>query len=199
VPNARASRAVRELQEWVQAALSCVTRIRPTISRRGFEPLPPEANAHAINIGEEAVPLAGPARIALSVQHYYRLTRSAPGRPWRVTTAAYLYALDDEHGREILAYHWHPSLVGQDQVSYPHLHIGHGAVDVALLDAAQRSRQHNALRQEFHHLHLPTQRMALEDVIRLAIEQFRVEPARADWSRTLQESLERFKAVRSWV
>jgi hypothetical protein len=103
----------------------------------------------------------------------------------------------DEHGREILAYHWHPALAGQERVTYPHLHVGPGAVSMAMLDAAQRSRQHNALRPEFHRLHLPTRRIALEDVIRLAIEQFQVVPANPGWDQVLRDAREHFRATRT--
>jgi hypothetical protein len=199
VARGRASHAVREFRQWLQAAISCVTAARLTVSTGGFEASPPGADPHTVSLGDLPVLLPGAARIALSVDHHYYITQPAPDRAWKVTTAAYLYALDDEHGRELFAYHWHPDVAGQEQVSYPHLHIGHGAVDVALLDAAQHSRQHNALRAEFHRLHLPTRRIALEDVIRVTIEQFQVEPARADWSRVLQRSRERFQATRSWV
>lgn len=122
-----------------------------------------------------------------------------PGRPWRTTTAAYLYMVYDERGREILAYHWHPAIAGQERVAYPHLHVGPGAVSMALLDAAQRSPQHNALRPEFHRLHLPTRRIALEDVIRLLVEQFQLPPAIPGWDRVLEEASERFAGNRTWV
>jgi hypothetical protein len=152
-----------------------------------------------MTLGVLPVRLAGPARIAVTADHHYRLVPAAAGAGWRASTAAYLYSILDEHGREILAYHWHPSLTSQEQVAYPHLHIGPGAVDMALLEAAQRSRQHNPLRSEFHRLHLPTRRIALEDVVRLGIEQFHVRPARADWSCVLQRSREQFEATRTWV
>ena len=47
-------------------------------------------------------------------------------------------------------------------------------VDIALLTTAQLSRQRNALRAEFHRLHLPMRHIALEDVVRFTIEQFQV-------------------------
>src|SRR5215211_6915249 len=105
----------------MQVAVGCVTAARPMVSREGFEPTPISGLPHGIGLGARPVPLRGPARISVSVYHYYRVVRSAPGRMWRVNTAAYLYALDDEHGREIIAYHWHPSLAGQERIAYPHL------------------------------------------------------------------------------
>jgi hypothetical protein len=199
VTASRPSQAARSLQEELQAALSCVTLARLSVSPGGFDRTPPGALPHTMRFSEQPVSLPGPARIAVAIDHHYRITQPAPGGPWRAATAAYLYALDDEHGREILAYHWHPDIAGAERIAYPHLHISHGAVDVGLLNAAQRSRQANALCPEFHRLHLPTRRIALEDVIGLLIEQFQVTPARADWSRVLQRSRERFEVTRTWV
>jgi hypothetical protein len=169
------------------------------IGRNAWDPTSPGAMPHIISLGPQPTLLPGPAQIHLSVHHHYRVVQPASGRPWRTSTAAYLYALHDEHGRENIAYHWHPSLAGQDRIAYPHLHVGPGAVNFALLDAAQRSRQHNALRPEFHRLHLPTRRIALEEVIRLTIEQFHAVPAHSRWDDVLQQGTTRFEATRTWL
>ena len=125
--------------------------------------------------------------------------QSASRQPSRVSTAAYLYGLHDKYGREIMAYHWHPGLAGQVRTAYPHLHVGPGAVELLLLITAQRSPQHNALRAEFHRIHIPTRRIALEDIIRLTIEQFQVVPAPPGWDHTLQTSRDHFTSTRTWV
>jgi hypothetical protein len=129
------------------------------------------------------------------MDHHYRIIRPAAGGRWKVQTAAYYYAFDDADGHEILAYHWHPSEGG---VRFAHLHIGSGAVDAAVLLAAQRSPQHNALRPDVAAAHLPTGRVALEDIVRLAIEQFHVPPRRKAWDETLRTSRSAFEAARTW-
>jgi hypothetical protein len=47
--------------------------------------------------------------------------------------------------------------------------------------------------------HLPTRRIAPEDLLRLLIEQFGVRPARADWDQTLREACASFTADRTWL
>jgi hypothetical protein len=60
------------------------------------------------------------------------------------------------------------------------------------------SPQHNALRAELHDCHLPTRRIALEDVLRLLIEQFGVRPIRSDWGRALHDARASFQRARHW-
>ncbi|MCX6020171.1 MAG: hypothetical protein NTZ05_00270 [Chloroflexi bacterium] len=128
----------------------------------------------------EPVRLRGGVRLQLRIRHHYRVVSDdAPERgPWRVQTAAYDYSLRDLENREIVAYHWHPN--SQSDTEYPHLHVFDG---------------------ELAHAHLPTGRVALEDVVRLAIERFRVPPkvgAKEDWRAVLTGSQRRFEVWRSW-
>ncbi len=193
--GSQAPAAVREFKDWLQETLACITERPLSVSPGGYEASRPEARPHTVSFGAFPVSLAGPARIALSVDHHYRILRPTPHGRYRVQTVAYYYALDDADGREILAYHWHP---GPGNVPYPHLHVGPGAVDVALLRAAQRSPQANALRPDLANAYLPTGRVALEDVVQPAIEQFAVPAKRKEWEATLQRSRAAFEAARSW-
>jgi hypothetical protein len=83
---------------------------------------------------------------------------------------SYYYALEDPEGREIL-YHWHPQ--GLSTVTFPHVHIRAGGqlADTSIDEA-----------------HFPTGRVALEDVLRLAIREFGVSPRRVDWEEVLDSS-----------
>jgi hypothetical protein len=47
-------------------------------------------------------------------------------------------------------------------------------------------------------VHIPTGRITLEAVIRLAIEEFETPPLRADWSAILDESQAAFEQWREW-
>jgi hypothetical protein len=117
----------------------------------------------------EPVRLRGPERIQLQVRLRVRVMQADPPRgPWDAQTAAYEYRLSDRVDREILAYHWHPE--GPSHFLTPHLHLG-PAAEVG----------HAALMTS----HLPTGPVALQEVLRLAIESFGVEPARRDWERVL--------------
>lgn len=138
----------------------------------------------------------GRARFGLSVLHAYRIIRETE-RGWRkVHTAAHQYALDDVDGREIFAYDWHPHI---EDVPYPHLHVSHGAVRRDITAGVRLPVSQNVLQAKLGRAHLPTRRIALEDVLRLLIEQFGVQPARADWDDALREARESFKADRTWL
>lgn len=125
---------------------------------------------------------------------------------YRVETAAYYYSLRDVAdpgavAREILAYHWHPDVRLGDGtlISYPHLHVNRGAVRLDIADGLRITPTSNLLRPDLAQAHLPTRRIALEDVIRLAIEQFGVEPLRPDWDATLLAARGSFRRERTWV
>ncbi len=75
--------------------------------------------------------------------------------PWKVKITAYPYTLEESKGGEMIS--WHPT--GPGALPYPHLHLG-AAVDVG--------------RAELEGAHIPTGRVALEQVLRFAIETFRV-------------------------
>jgi len=93
----------------------------------------------------------------------YRVEETEGERgPWKVSTLAYYHSLEDEAGREFVAYQWHPE---QGSIDLPHLHIGTGV---------------GASLGSVHKYHFPTGRVSLEDVLRLAIRVFQVEPVRAD-------------------
>jgi hypothetical protein len=128
------------------------------------------------------VDLGGGTNLAVQVSQQYRLIEStSPREPWRVTIVAYFYTLQEAHGSEILSYQWHPTV--PESVTYPHLHLGYAAA---------------ITREELHHAHLPTGRVALEDFVRLLIEAFTVPPARENWEEVLAQSRAEFDADRSW-
>src|SRR5207244_1642370 len=119
----------------------------------------------------------------------------AHGR-WKVQTAAYYYGFDDVHGREVIAYHWHPEEV--PAVPFPHVHLGHGAVHAESLRVGL-PLSHNALRPDLWDAHLPTGRIALEQVLRIAIDHFMVAPLRSDWREVFDRRLADFSKDRTWA
>jgi hypothetical protein len=130
------------------------------------------------------------------VNHHYRVARPTGAGRWKVRTAAYFYGFDDDQGRELLAFHWHPE--APEAVPYPHLHIGPGVVEMGSLVSAGLSAQHNALRPEIQGAHIPTSRIALEQVLALALRHFNVPPLRADWELVFQSALQEFEHSKSW-
>lgn len=169
--------AVRAFLEPLQLALSCVTRA--VVVASAFSVDDPIG---VITVGRgERVALRSRDRFSLSAMVKYRIIAAGAERgPWKVSTVAYYYAIHDRKGREILAYHWHPAETRG--VQYPHLHLGAGSEAIQTLSSA----------------HLPTGRIALEQVLHLLIGDFRVKPQRRDWERVLAETRTAFEKYRTW-
>jgi len=101
---------------------------------------------------------------------------------WTVSTAEYIYEINDSGGEPITTFHWHPfSSQSGDAARWPHLHAYGTRDDVTL-----------------HKLHLPTERVSLESVIRLLIVDLDVIPRRADWQTLLDRQEQAFSEMRSW-
>jgi hypothetical protein len=149
----------------LQRALSCVTdavlycRLAPGARLDGTATLLPQTRLKAVT-----------ETFYLSVTLYFRFIEGtgAPG-PYRVTTTAYYYSLFDSDEREIIAYHWHP----HGDIAFPHLHICAGA---------------RIGRADLRDAHIPTGRIALEDLLRMAITEFGVVPRRDDWREALAQT-----------
>jgi hypothetical protein len=198
--------AVNLFKDALQQALSCVSRTILLASADGYRDFDPDRRPHTLTLADVTTTLGGASRLALSLDHHYRIARLESGAVYRVTTAAYFYSLDDvaDPGtavREILAYHWHPDvrLADGTQIAYPHLHINRGALRLDISDGVRIAPASNLLRADLAAAHLPTRRSALEDVIRLAIEQYGVEPLRGDWDAALRASRESFHRERTWT
>lgn len=163
----------------LQLAISCVTPSVVVVSGGNYVSSTP----HVATIGDGGpISLQGDSLISLVIRQHYRIVEdSVPRGPWKVSTAGYLYSLKETStDREILAYHWHPA-VG---VTFPHLHLEAGAL---------------VGREELAEAHLPTNRVALEDVLRLAISSFGVRPLRNDWANILDSTQAAFEEWRTWA
>jgi hypothetical protein len=163
----------------LQRAVSCVSPAVLNV-RGGYAPA---ETPHAVTLaGGRRAALKGDSGLALRATLHYRIVEADGERgPYKVSTVGYLYALDDADGREILAYHWHPS--GRSDEARPHLHLGAGA-EVGHTGVASA--------------HLPTERIALEGLLRCAISDMRAEPLRDDWRRVLDEAQAAFETWRTW-
>jgi hypothetical protein len=108
----------------------------------------------------------------MTVNVHFEIVQLSGERTSYVARArAYLYELLDAEEREIMVFHWHPE--GPSSETAPHLHLGAGAGE---------------LRAEFARAHVPTGHIALQQVIRLAIEAFGAKPHRANWRSALARS-----------
>jgi hypothetical protein len=142
----------------------------------------PNAPGHieALTLSEE------PARIPrvtdeapwwLSVKQRYALVETDdPDRgPWKVSTRAYRYRLDDSSG-EVASWHWHPA--GRSTMRDPHMHVAHGPL---------------------HRAHLPTRRVGIEAVVRLLILDLGARPQRDDWRDVLHDVEQTFRQRQTWA
>jgi hypothetical protein len=142
----------------------------------------PAAEPHALLMADgRAVRIEGSQYAARVIQHYRIVEEPGPRGPWRVSTAAYSYTLEEYGAQEIIAFHWHPH--GRSAVTTPHMHLG-----------ASAKVGHEALAAA----HVPTGRVALEDFVRLILHDFRVNSRRPDWQGVLDETQSDFNAWRSW-
>lgn len=96
----------------------------------------------------------------------------------KVQTADYGYTIRDAEGRELFSWQWHPSL---GEFDMPHIHIGRGVPG------------------DWGKLHVPTGRVAFEDVLLFLIRDYGVRPVREDGREVITESLRRFRSFRSWA
>ena len=171
--------AVQNFVDPLQEALGCITRAPVRAGGYG----PPDV-LHDIILGTgDPVPLRGGSGLSLTVRMRYRIVRAEGERgPWKVSTAAYEYTFTGVDGREVLAYHWQPG--GASHVDSPHLHLGAGSgiADPRLASA-----------------HLPSGRVSLESIVRLAIEAFGVTSLRGrEWPTILERGERAFNAWKTW-
>lgn len=161
--------AVQRFLDRTQRVLDCVTDA--VVDARGGYHV--ADTPHTLTVASGApVRMSGAARLSLTVMISYRIvTLPDDDGLYRVVTTGYLYAVDDEDGAEMLAFHWHTG--GRSPVTYPHLHLGAGA---------------RVGRPEVAGAHIPTGQIGLSQVVRLAIEELGVEPRRPDWREVLDDA-----------
>jgi hypothetical protein len=96
---------------------------------------------------------------------------------FRTRLSGYSCRVLEPSGREILAFHWHP--VGTSPVTRPHLHVSSRMPPIEI-------GQDHVVRVA--DLHVPTGFLPFAEVVRMLIEEFDVEPRRADWETVLATS-----------
>ncbi len=130
----------------------------------------PRVQPQVIVLNRNAPVLLGRSGVSLYVAHHVGIVESdEPSAPWHALTSGYVYPLGDTEGRELVAFHWHPS--APNIVTNPHLHLG---------PIAKAGHQRLAV------AHIPTGRVSLQDVLRLAITELGVSVQREDWDDVLQ-------------
>ncbi len=103
---------------------------------------------------------------------------------FHISTKQYLYSIFDAQIKELISFHFHPELTA-DPILYPHIHV--------YADDDPRFKQFN-----LHKRHIPSGRVALEDIIDWLISELGVQPIREDWQSILNQTSERFKVKKTW-
>ena len=186
--------AVQAFLDPLQRTISCVTRTRVNVFSAdiaGGSPYHPADAPHRLVLGEGAPVrlhvMPGEARIALAVRMRYSIVpvpADPSAGPWNVRVDAYDYALYDEGGREIFAYHYHPT--GRSRVTAPHLHL----------------RAAHVTRSDLAEAHFPTGHIPLTEILRMLLDEahatFGVRPLHRNWRAVLQEGQSAFERSRIW-
>jgi hypothetical protein len=136
----------------------------------------------------DPVPLRGEFPLSLTVGQHIRIVKTEPTDlhgPFKVTTINYLYALSTRERQEVLSFHWAPDASDEGEVkariapvTFGHLHIGPALIG-----------EHPPIRpKDLHKAHIPTARVSLEAVVRVAIEEFGVRPIQPAWQTILERT-----------
>ncbi|MGH9656463.1 MAG: hypothetical protein ACRD6B_23730 [Bryobacteraceae bacterium] len=165
----------------LKAVFGCITRqpLRREIlkNRRNTAGIPLE---HFFFANAPVRLKAADRNYALIFDQFYRVLLM-PDETYRVKTQSYTYEIEDEATRhELFAFHWEP----HSAIAFPHLHIGFGlrGHDLPIDNKA----------------HIPSGRVALEDVVLFAIRELKVKSLRVDWEEIIGRARERFFEHRSW-
>lgn len=171
----------------MQRAVACVTRevLGGRAYQAGDRPFVMAfLRTEGGHLRENSAPLGRRPTLLLSLRHQYRFVHvpeDVERGPWAVTTLGYSYELLDKNEQRVVAYHWHPDpSIPATYPAFPHLHIG-------------RLFAHPGLPADFRvhasalvRAHLPTDRISIESILRLAIRELGVEPLNERWERVLE-------------
>lgn len=113
------------------------------------------------------------------LMNYTIVNATADRGPYKVKSTAYFYSLEEDGGKEILTYQWHPTKT----CMFPHIHLGSSS---------------KLGSKTLNKLHIPTGRIALEQVLRLAVEELGVKPIKTGWSDILCKAQGGFEKWRTW-
>jgi hypothetical protein len=159
LPGRTQQEAFNSFIEPIERALSCIAHVKLTRSKLN--------SAFEQNVILQPVPLQFPAcPYQLFMNHSFRSIQNS--EEWRVTSLKYDYAIElVKTKQEVVAFHWEGH--GNGSAPFAHLHLGHANVENAPLLGPKA--------------HIPTDRVAIEDVVYFLIEELKVTPLRDDWQK----------------
>lgn len=175
MPGRSPAEAIHTFVDPLKYALAAVARANICLSPGGYAPQLGTEYSWTLNDGEGATLRGG---YVLYAAMKFRVIEDPTNGPFRVTTNAYGYSLEEDGDSEIFAVHWHPD----GAYKRPHVHLGSWAAANGPID--------------YRH-HLPTGRMTFEQSIRWALE-FGVEPLGDDSDSRLALAEAPHLLNRSW-
>ena len=165
MPDRTPAEAYRSLAEPIQTALNTITVGR--LSLLGIRSRIPVGTPFNVSLnGGTPSPLVlsgGVNQLFIEVAFWARIEpHLLESRRYDCFQTAYWYALSNEIGRELIAYHWTPDVRHLDR-RFPHLHVGRLVTS-----------QSKFIPTEFHKLHVPTNLVSVQHLVRFAIQELGV-------------------------
>lgn len=179
----RSNAALRERVAHLNEVLGCVAYSR----LYSYPADSPDVHTVVLPRGDAArlTTPSGYPSLWLSVVQRCRIDeRVPPPIAFTIATVAYEYAILDEDGAEIIAYHWHPS--GSSRFTRPHLHVSSRVRPLAVGAAQLEPRPTRPV--DLAQMHITTGVISLADVVHLLIQEFSVTPLSTSWASILEDS-----------
>lgn len=156
----------------MKRALSCITDAHLFTSGGSWD------EDHALTLSQDPLQLRSALHgdLKLKIAHQFRYVQEDRS-DWHVSTVQYAYRLDDGDGNELISWHWHPHI----GATFPHLHFSGGPIS--------------------HKAHVPSGRVSIEAVLRLLLDDLKVQPTQAhadDYLEVLEECERPFIRYRRW-
>lgn len=120
------------------------------------------------------------AQLEITIDYQVREVASTRRRPsYQAFLTMYMYAVSDLSGRELFAYHWHPT--GVSAIRTPHFHAS--STPPLILPGRPGNSDTSAL--VLSRVHFPTHHIELPEFVRFLITEIGVGPRRSDWDSVL--------------
>lgn len=181
-PAAARKRYVR----FIQLPLTCLTKAIWVVG-----PSPEGGDDLSLLLSADPILLRrkdGPRLLFSASQRFELIENPRYEGEWKASTLAYIYEvklhpedIESDDDVELIGWHWHPRTT-PDRPE-PHMHV---RTEYAPLDG------------QLAKVHLPTGRVAFEEVIRFLFCELDVVPERDDWEKVIGETEQRFKEFRTW-
>jgi hypothetical protein len=130
-----------------------------------------------------SIPLDSPLGLGFLLTYLYDVVPMVDQAGWwRVHSTEYVYEITHGEQQQLVAYHWHPESGNtSDNTSYPHVHLRgfNPPVDVS-------------------RVHWPTGLVAVESIIRLAIDGLQVPARKRNWAAILDRNEQTLRRYSTW-